>query len=239
MTEAREADRQVVEGRPGAIARTWLMRIVLAVGILFLADTILVTGQPYLFFDIPVERAVQSFNWGPLVYLMDLTNWTAGIYQTLLGLVVCVLMFVFDRRAGWLMLVGSVASLLDQVLKATVGRHRPTSDLVTIFNPAIGNSYPSGHAVFFTWLAFMLAAALSPRLHPWLRGVVWALAGLLIITACLGRVWAGVHWPSDVLGGFLLGLGWSAFVLWLPERYLPSPDKVWSRWRDRGKPVAA
>jgi undecaprenyl-diphosphatase len=59
--------------------------------------------------------------------------------------------------------------------------------------------------------------------------VVWALAVLLVFTACFGRVWAGVHWPSDVLGGFLLGLGWSAFVLWLPERWLPQPSRRWLR----------
>lgn len=239
MSEAREAARQVATGQPSALGRTWLLRLMIAVAILFAADTILVTSQPYLFFDIPVELWVQSVNWGPLVYLMDATNWSAGIYQTGLGMLVCAAMFLWDRRAGWLMLVGSVASLLDQVLKATVGRHRPSADLVTILTPSNGYSYPSGHAVFFTWLAFMLAAAVAPRLHPRLRLVVWALAGLLIFAACLGRVWIGVHWPSDVLGGFLLGLGWSAFVLWLPERYLPSPDRVWSRWRDRGRPMAA
>ena len=114
-------------------------------------------------------------------------------------------------------------------MKASVARHRPTADLVTILTPSSGYSYPSGHAVFFTWLAFMLAAAVAPRLHPWLRVVAWALAGCLILIACTGRVWIGVHWPSDVLGGFLLGLGWSAFVLWLPERFLPEP--TWSWWR--------
>ena len=206
--------------------------------VLFGIDTYFVLTQPLLPFDVPVELAVQSVQWGPLAYLMDATNFTAGVYQTLLGLVVCALMFLWERRAGWLMLIGSVGSLLDQLFKDTIGRHRPTPDLVHILTPANGYSYPSGHAVFFTWLAFMLAAAVTPRLHPRLRGVAWALAGCLVVVACLGRIWIGVHWPSDVLGGFLLGLGWSAFVLWLPERWLPSPDVVWSRWRDRRRPVA-
>ncbi|HEX6348507.1 MAG TPA: phosphatase PAP2 family protein [Candidatus Dormibacteraeota bacterium] len=206
--------------------------------VLFAIDTYFVLTQPLLPFDVPVELEVQSVQWGPLAYLMDATNFTAGVYQTLLGLVVCAVMFFFERRAGWLMLIGSGASLLDQLFKDTIGRHRPTPDLVHILTPANGYSYPSGHAVFFTWLAFMLAAALAPRLAPWLRGVVWGLAVCLVVVACLGRIWIGVHWPSDVLGGFLLGLGWSAFVLWLPERWLPSPDAVWSRWRDRNRPVA-
>jgi len=236
--EVRKAAREVVAGHPGTAGRHWLAAIAALAAALFVVDTYLVVTHGLLFFDLPVEHAVQVTSWGPLVYVMDATNVTAGLYQTAFGLVVCALMFFWDRRAGWLMLVGSVGSLLDQVLKASIARHRPTADLVTILTPSSGYSYPSGHAVFFTWLAFMLAASLSPRLHPRLRVPAWVLAGFVIFIACTGRVYIGVHWPSDVLGGFLLGLGWSAFVLWLPERWLPSPDKVWSRWRDRGRPVA-
>jgi len=51
----------------------------------------------------------------------------------------------------------------------------------------------------------------------------------VIVLTCIARVWAGDHWPSDVVGGVLLGIGWSAFVLWLPERWLPSPSFRWFR----------
>jgi membrane-associated phospholipid phosphatase len=77
--------------------------------------------------------------------------------------------------------------------------------------------------VFFTWMSFMLAVAIAPKIRPTFRPVLWGLAILVIVLTCLARVWAGDHWPSDVLGGVLLGIGWSAFVLWLPERWLPSP----------------
>lgn len=170
---------------------------------------------------------------------MRLTNGIAGYWQTALGAAVVALLLLVDRRAGALMALGSLASVFDQVAKAMVVRHRPTPDLVTILDPAKGYSYPSGHAVFYTWLAFMLAFSLAPRLAPWLRVVTWILAALLAFTACLGRVWAGAHWPSDVAGGFLGALAWSAFVLWVPERWLPPPAAVWRRWRDRGRPVAA
>jgi undecaprenyl-diphosphatase len=78
----------------------------------------------------------------------------------------------------------------------------------------------------------MSAAALAPRLSPRLRPFLWLAAALLILVACLGRVYAGVHWPTDVIGGFLLGLAWSALVLWIPERWLPTPSRTWWR-RDR------
>src|SRR5260370_1277790 len=106
-------------------------------------------------------------------------------------------------------------------------RRRPPADLVHILSPTTGFSYPSGHAVFFTWLSFMLAFSLAPRLAPRVRPILWISAAVLIALTCLARVWAGAHWPSDVLGGVLLGIGWSAFVLWLPERWLPSPTFKW------------
>jgi undecaprenyl-diphosphatase len=140
---------------------------------------------------------------------------------------------VWERRAGFLMLIGSVSSLLDNLIKMEMARQRPTANLVHILTPAPGFSYPSGHAVFFTWLSFMLAFALAPHVRPRWRWALWTGAGVVIVLACLARVWAGDHWPSDVLGGFLLGLGWSAFVVWIPERWLPSPSWSWVRGRRR------
>jgi membrane-associated phospholipid phosphatase len=146
---------------------------------------------------------------------------------------------VWDRRAGWLLLIGSGASLIDNLVKVLVARHRPASDLVHVLSPATGYSFPSGHAVFYTWVAVMVASALAPRLRPGARPLLWLAAALLILVACLARVYEGVHWPTDVIGGFLLGLGWSAFVLWLPERYLPTPTRTWFRRPRAGRRAAA
>jgi undecaprenyl-diphosphatase len=204
----------------------------LAALVLFAIDTALVMSGSLLHgFDVPVERAVQSVPWGPFTYLMTLTNMTAGLTQDVVGVVVVILLFAYERRAGMLMALGAVGSLLDQFTKVSIARHRPTADLVQILNPSNGFSYPSGHAVFFTWVYFMLAMSLAPKIPRRWRPLLWGLVGFLIFFACLGRVWAGVHWPSDVIAGFLLGIGWCAFVLWLPERWLPSPS--WAIWRRR------
>ena len=73
--------------------------------------------------------------------------------------------------------------------------------------------------------------AIAPRVPRVYRPILWMLAIVVIVLTCLARVWAGDHWPSDVMGGVLLGVGWSAFVLWLPERWLPSPSRRWFGWR--------
>jgi len=233
------AAAEVAEGRPGAAARHWLWRLSLGCALLFCVDAYFVLNGFYTIVDRAVELFVQGFPWGPLVYLFDATNAVAGIWQLVVGLALVVGMAFLDRRAGWLMFVGSGASLLDNLIKVLVARHRPAADLVHVLSPATGYSFPSGHAVFYTWVAVMLASALAPRLQPGLRPFLWLAAALLILVGCLGRVYEGVHWPTDVIGGFLLGLSWVAFVLWLPERYLPTPSRAWLRRGPPGRRMAA
>lgn len=236
--DAARAAREVLSGDPDAAARRWLGPLCVVAFLLFAVVTFVVlSGATRAGFDVPVEREVQRLPWGPLTYWMTLTNVTGGLVQDLFGAAVVVALFIWERRAGYLMALGALGSLIDQVVKVSIQRHRPTANLVAILNPSTGYSYPSGHAVFFTWLSFMTAAAVSPRLRPRWRVTVWAIAVVVIALACIGRVWAGAHWPTDVIGGFLLGLGWSAFVLWLPERWLPSPSRRWlPPWR-RARPA--
>jgi undecaprenyl-diphosphatase len=231
--QPQRAAKEVLAGEPGAAARTWLGPIALVMFVLFAIDTILVINGFWLPIDIRITAFIQNVNWGPVVYPLQLINMTAGFWQVLVGATAIVALFFVERRAGWLMLIGSLSSLLDNIIKLLVSRPRPTVDLVHILTPASGYSYPSGHAVFFTWMSFMLAVSLAPRIKPVFRPVIWLLAIIVIVLTCIARVWAGDHWPSDVVGGVLLGAGWSAFVLWLPERWLPSPSLRWFSGRLR------
>jgi membrane-associated phospholipid phosphatase len=230
----KQAAEEVVAGDPGESARRWLGPLTVVVAVLFALDTYLVaTNALLLTFDLPVTIFVQQIPWGPVTYVFDLTNKTAGYIQGVVAVIVVVLLFMWNRRAGALMAIGAISSLLDNEIKLLMARQRPAADLVHILTPAPGYSYPSGHAVYFTWMSFMLAFALAPHIKPSLRWIAWVVAAVVIVLACLGRVWAGAHWPSDVLGGFLLGLGWCAFVLWIPERWLPAPRWRWIRGRRR------
>jgi membrane-associated phospholipid phosphatase len=237
LAEPKQAAAEVLAGRPGPTARRLLGPTALVVFALFAIDTYLVVANDVLPFDIPIAMFIQQFDWGPITYLFAPINITAGVWQVLLGAVAVVALFIFERRAGWLMLIGSISSLLDNIIKLVISRQRPPADLVHILSPTTGFSYPSGHAVFFTWMSFMVAVSLAPKIKPVYRPVLWGLAAVVIVLTCLARVWAGAHWPSDVLGGVLLGIGWSAFVLWLPERWLPSPSFRWFRGR-RTRPTA-
>jgi undecaprenyl-diphosphatase len=233
LAEPKKAAAEVLAGRPGPTARRWLGPAALVVFVLFAIDTYLVIANDVLPFDVPIATFIQNLNWGPVVYPMELINASAGVWQVVIGAVAVVGLFILERRAGWLMLIGSISSLLDNLIKLVISRQRPPADLVHILSPTTGFSYPSGHAVFFTWMSFMIAVALAPKIRPVFRPALWAVAAIVIVLTCIARVWAGAHWPSDVIGGVLLGIGWSAFVLWLPERWLPSPSFRWFGGRAR------
>ena len=199
--EPKEAAEEVLAGRPGPTARRWLGPTALVIFVLFAIDSYLVVNNRVLPFDVPVARFIQQLSWGPVVYPMQLINSIAGYWQMLAGAVVVVAMFIFNRRAGWLMLIGSISSLLDNILKLVISRPRPTVDLVHILTPASGFSYPSGHAVFFTWLSFMLAFSLAPHVRPRFRWVLWiaAAAKPMAPSHSLGSI-AGAGEPALIAG---------------------------------------
>ena len=122
-------------------------------------------------------------------------------------------------HAVWLMLLAVVSGvIISTVLKQVIGRERPPagSDLTEV----ITFSFPSGHsmlsAVAYLVLGAMLARTESQRS---VRLFFMATALLLTMLVGLSRVYLGVHYPSDVLGGWTAGLCW-AIVWWITARVL-------------------
>src|SRR5258708_20847885 len=146
---AERAAREVLAGDPGPSARKWLGPLSLLAVALFAINTYLVLTGLTSQFDPGVAGALQEFPWGPASYWMTLTNVTGGLIQDIAGVVIVLALFVYDRRAGYLMALGAIGSLIDQVMKVSIARRRPTADLVKILDPSPGYSYPSGHPVSF------------------------------------------------------------------------------------------
>lgn len=102
------------------------------------------------------------------------------------------------------------AVLLSAVTKHLVGRARPTAFFRT---SATGYSFPSGHTLNAT--CFALALGIVLWRSPWRRAAkIAGSLGLVAYTLCIGasRIVLGVHYPTDVLGGFLLGVAWMALL---------------------------
>ena len=109
------------------------------------------------------------------------------------------------RLAWWIVITMTVGGVLAAVLKLLVGRNRP--DLLNPVAEAAGYSFPSGHALNAALGAGVLLLALLSlfRDRRGLRVGLWAAAVLLPLVTGLFRIVLGVHWTSDVVGGWLLG----------------------------------
>jgi undecaprenyl-diphosphatase len=121
---------------------------------------------------------------------------------------VVVVWLVWRRSARWtalwLAVTVAVGSLVQQSLKAAIDRPRPVwPDPVDSAHYA---AFPSGHAMTATVVCGLLLWLLH---HHGTGRALWrtALTAGAVSVAGVGltRVWLGVHWPSDVLGGWLLG----------------------------------
>jgi membrane-associated phospholipid phosphatase len=142
----------------------------------------------------------------------------------LIPLVVIVVVLLLIRRrprlAIYLAVTGLGAALLDPSLKAVVGRLRPVvADPVAVGG---GNSFPSGHTlgstIVYGALTLVFLSLAKGRWRWWLVGV----AALLVFAIGLSRIALGVHFLSDVLAGWALGLAWIsvtayAFRVWRRE----------------------
>lgn len=119
------------------------------------------------------------------------------------------------------MLVRGVNPLLKRLLDSP----RPTDDLVRVMEQAQGMGFPSGHSMGVA-LLYGLSAFLLSRLEPQVafRAVIWLIAAGLIGATGFGRIYAGAHWPSDVLGGYLWASVVALVMLGLAENaILPLP----------------
>jgi undecaprenyl-diphosphatase len=102
-------------------------------------------------------------------------------------------------------LVMGVGEVLAWGLKLVFARERPSDTLVQ----AAGDAFPSGHAFTGTALyGFIIYLVWANTTRPLIRAILTAVLGAIAIMVGLSRVLLRVHWFSDVLGGFALGLGW-------------------------------
>lgn len=118
------------------------------------------------------------------------------------------------RFASGLLLAG-VAGLgiaVGIAINASIARGRP--DLEDWVGVAGGSAFPSGHTTSATLFAAACAWALAPRARTRAARVVLivATAGFALAVGW-SRIWVGVHWPSDVLGGWLYAIAWSALAV--------------------------
>ena len=181
---------------------------------IYAADTAAAASMTYLPFDVPIERFIQSINWGPLVQVFTSLDWIEGTRQQLLGVAGILLVAAVSWRAAPLMIVAALSGGIYTLTAMFINRPRPSADLVNVIRHTGASSYPSGHVAFFSWFLILLILCLAVGRLP--RAIVaglWVIAASVLLAVCIGRIYLGEHWPSDIVGGLALGLGWTSLAL--------------------------
>lgn len=201
--------------------------------ILFIGMSIWLRTSPktLMAFDKVVAKTVK--NWDditPLVYIGKVITHLADFNYCLI-LAVLIMIFLFFKRwyyTGALFMIAYIGTrLLRNFFKNINGRPRPNATDSLIGSS--GSSFPSGHmlyaTVFYGFILFLLVYLLIQNGKRTAAKMVGLAFGLFLILIGLSRVFLGVHYTSDVIAGFLLGVAWLSFILmilwrlWVKKMY--------------------
>ncbi|MCU7500657.1 MAG: phosphatase PAP2 family protein [Ignavibacteria bacterium] len=157
--------------------------------------------------------------------MRDITSLGGATFVTLITVIVAIyLILEKKRRSLMLVLLATLGGgLLESILKTLIARQRPGALFQLM--PEYSHSFPSGHsmmsAVVYLSLAVLLARIQKRRI---IRIYVVIVALFLTFIIGISRIYLGVHYPTDVLAGWALGLAWASFV-WLLSWKLELKDK--------------
>ena len=198
----------------------WISWLLAALGFAIMAGFAAATD--YFPADLWLSHRLQDADAHALSEALD---WASRLAEMPLvvavGLASALGLALLASRSGAIWLVAAlIVSLSNRGVKFLVDRPRPADDLVEVSEKTASAAFPSGHvtaAVLVYGFIFYLAGLLIPvRL---LRFLVQASCLVIIVLTALQRVYAGVHWPSDVLGGLLFGGLLLALLIWSHRRF--------------------
>lgn len=148
---------------------------------------------------------------GALIAFMQGVSWIGGgLARWIIVILLAALVCRWCGRRPAIAFAGAslLSNIASTLLKMGFDRARP--DLIAHLDHVTNASYPSGHATSAAVVYLMLAWLAPPR---W-RGAAWTLAGVMILLNGLSRIMLGVHWPSDIAGGTMLGAAFALLGAW-------------------------
>lgn len=183
----------------------WIILFICLIGFLALAEDVFhreilqgdIIGYEFVStflisdFATPIAKFVTNF--GGTIFLISLT---------------VILFIVIKNKKIGVSILGNlvIVTILNQVLKAILQRPRPTEFRIV---EETGYSFPSGHSMasmaFYGYLIYLIYKHIENKYIKW---TLIALLSILICTIGVSRIYLGVHYTSDVLGGFLISISY-------------------------------
>ncbi|NMO53558.1 phosphatase PAP2 family protein [Actinoplanes sp. TBRC 11911] len=158
--------------------------------------------------DVSVAQTMHTYAVGHPGWVRFMSVWSIVFHPTVLRIAAAVLVGWLLRRgawpvAAWVAVTFVASGLVGLLLKLLFERARP--EWLDPVARAPGYAFPSGHAMTSALFAAVFLLVLLPLVRRG-RPLLWAAAVLIPAVTGLSRVALGVHWTSDVVAGWLLGV---------------------------------
>ncbi|MEV6484024.1 phosphatase PAP2 family protein [Streptomyces sp. NPDC051576] len=164
------------------------------------------------------ETALEHPAWTDTLRFLSDYVWDPLTLRTIVALLTVWLLFRRAwRLAAWSAVTATAGGLIGLLVKTVVERARPSLEDPVAHAP--GFSFPSGHAMTATTSFAILLLVLLPMVPRALRTPCWCVAVVSVLGVGFTRIALGVHWFSDVVGGWLLGLAVVALTTWAFEAW--------------------
>ncbi|MBI5467015.1 MAG: phosphatase PAP2 family protein [Candidatus Kerfeldbacteria bacterium] len=161
--------------------------------------------------DLPLAHAFQGAG---SAWLTELMQWISLVFSP--GVLMISALFItlyfwehHDRHWGTKIFYLISGNVFILILKELWGRPRPDPTAVSVRVHEYGFSFPSGHAIAVVLFAAVVLLTLRHLHRPSYRVAWWVLAALVLLVGW-SRLYLGVHWFSDVVGGYLVAGAWIA-----------------------------
>ena len=141
--------------------------------------------------------------------MLFITNFCNPIILLLLSLII--LIFSKDKKMGLIILINLFVSiLLNLIFKGIIQRDRPLEDFLI---EESGYSFPSGHSmVSMAYYGLLMYFVFKKVDDKEIKYIIMFLLGFLILLIGFSRIYLGVHYASDVIGGFLISI---VYLIWV------------------------
>ena len=122
---------------------------------------------------------------------------------------VSVILFIFKKRVAsiFILLISFIDMVLFLTLSKIISRPRPDESLIHVDFHISAGGFPSGHVLLYTIiLGFLIYLSYISIKSIWIKTTIISIFLLFIFLVGIARIYSGQHWPSDVLGAYLLSI---------------------------------
>ncbi|MEP6712516.1 MAG: phosphatase PAP2 family protein [Ferruginibacter sp.] len=231
--ELSHEKKSAIQGTVKKFSLSLVLLILIFIGclwaLLLVAD--MVFEDKNLSFDEHIFALIHPYINGTNTVIIEVITFLGSQNFLLPANILLILFFLFikkDKHDAWKVTAVAVTSTIVLfLLKFLLQRERP---LVPLISKAHGYSFPSGHTfssvVFYGMIAYIAYKNIKNKLVKWL-----VVAALVMLTFMVGfsRVYLKLHYASDVIAGFCLGIIWLLLAKWLllkAEKMTPVKNKT-------------